>query len=295
MIVKIAGSHGYLGQIVSEELRKKGHTVTGIERSSLYGDNKWLQEKISGCDVLINIAGAPILRLWTRKNKEKIYNSRVHVTQYIVKAINALPLEERPKRFIQTSAVGLYTSGETHSELSTHFDASFLGKLVQDWEGALDTLHYSVEKTVFRLGLVVGKESQLIKRLLPVFKLGLGAKIGNGSQAFPFIHERDLTQAYLAASEGHLPFATYNLVAPENISNKDFTLALAAQVKKKAHFTVPPLVLKMQLGNAAQLLLKSPQVDSEKIVQAGFEFIYPSIKEALEEVTTTTRMIAVLD
>lgn len=295
MKIKIAGINGYLGQIVSQELVNNGHHVSGIKRQLLYGDSALLQESIRSCDVLINIAGAPILQPWTSKNKEKIYNSRVQVTQQIVKAINALPLKERPKRFIQTSAIGIYTPGETHSELSTNFSSSYLGKLVIDWEGALETLHYSVEKTVFRLGLVLGKESKILKLLSPLFRLGLGATLGSGNQAFPFIHERDLSRAFLAAAEGHLPASTYNLVAPENINNKEFSLALATQLGKKARLTVPSFVLRIQLGKASQLLLESPQTNADKIIVSGFNFEFQTIKETLKDLMSTTKMIAVLD
>lgn len=295
MIVKIAGNNGYLGRLVAQELKNNTHSVSGIERQLLYGDNALLQKEISGCDVLINIAGAPILQPWTRKNKEKIYNSRVRVTQHIVKAINALPLDKRPKRFIQTSAVGIYTPGVTHSELSTNYSSSYLGKLTSDWEDAMETLHYSVEKTIFRLGLVIGKESKIIKRLTPIFRLGLGAKLGSGYQAFPFIHERDLSRAFLMASEGRLSASVYNLVAPENIDNTTFTLALANVLGKKAIFTVPSLALRLQLGKASQLLLESPQANADKIRSAGLDFQFPTIKESLEDVMTTTKMIAVVD
>ncbi|MDA3852887.1 MAG: TIGR01777 family oxidoreductase [Bacteroidales bacterium] len=295
MKVKISGKNVYLGQLVSQELVNNGHSVSGIERQLLYGDNALLQESIRNCDVLINIAGAPILQPWTPRNKEKIYNSRVRVTQQMVRAINALPLKERPKRFIQTSAIGIYTPGETHSELSTRFASSYLGKLVVDWEDALENLHYSVEKTVFRLGLVLGKESKIIQLLSPLFRLGLGAKLGSGTQAFPFIHERDLTRAFLAAAEGVLPASVYNLVAPENTNNKEFSLALAAQLGKKARLTVPAFVLRLQLGRASQLLLESPQASAAKISKTGFHFQFPSLKETLEDLMPTTKMIAVLD
>jgi len=295
MKIKIAGNSGYLGQLITQELIDKGHQVSGIERQLLYGDIKVLQQEISGSDIMINIAGAPILQAWTAKNKESIYNSRVRVTQQIVKAINALPLEQRPKHFIQTSAIGIYKPGELHSELSTNFSTSYLGKLVCDWEGAMDTLHYSVEKTIFRLGLVLGQESKIIKRLSPLFRLGLGATIGSGTQAFPFIHERDLTRAFLAVIEGTLAPSTYNLVAPENIDNKAFSIALAKQLGRKIYFKIPALVLKLQLGQASQLLLESPQASADKIMEANFDFQFPTIEESLKDIMSVTRMIAVVD
>lgn len=295
MNIKIVGKNGYLGQLVAHDLINNNHQVSGIDRPILYGENTLLQEAIRGCDVVINLAGAPILQAWTRKNKEKIYNSRVSVTQYIVKAINALPLEQRPKRFIQASAIGIYTPGEAHNEWSTHLATDFLGKLVKDWEGALETLHYSVEKTIFRLGLVLGEESKIISRLKPLFHWGLGAQLGHGKQAFPFVHERDLSRAFVAAVEDRLPSSVYNLVAPETINNKTFTHTFAKQMKKKALFTIPPFVLRLQLGKAAQLLLESPEISSAKIIADGFDFQFPTLEETMADLMSTTKMIIAVD
>lgn len=292
MIVKIVGYNGYLGRLISKELREHKHEVFGIRRELLYGDNILLQNEIRRCDIVINVAGANIMQRWTSQNKVKIYNSRVRVTQQIVKAINALPLKERPKRFIQTSAIGKYTPGVTHTELSTDFATDFLGRLVNDWEAPLGMLHYSVEKTIFRLGLVLGKQSKIIKYLSPLFRLGLGAKISNGNQPFPFIHEYDLKKAFLLACEGTIPSSVYNLVAPESISNKEFTQALAAQVKRRYHFTVPAFSLRFILGGVAKLLLISPSVDSSKISETAYVFRYPTIELSLKEIMSKEEKIS---
>jgi len=284
MKIKLTGSNGYIGQLISTDLQKKGHAVSGINRDLLYDPSSSLQEELRNTDVVINLAGAPILQRWTKKNKETIYNSRVVTTHNLVKAIIELPESERPGKVISASAIGIYKSGDSHTEESINFDEGFVGKVVKDWEHELTALPGSVPTIIFRLGVVFGKESQTIKNMLLPFKLGLGGKIGSGEQAFPFIHEQDVVNAFVWATETLETSDTFNLTAPELISNKEFTRNFARQVNRPAFFTIPTFALKMLFGKAASLLTESPQVSSTKMQKAGFHFEYPTIKDTLQNI-----------
>ena len=178
MNIKITGSNGYIGQLIVAELKKKGHTVSGIKRNLLYGTSPDLQEALRNSDVLINLAGAPILQRWTTDNKEIIYNSRVVTTRNLVEAIIDLPESERPGKVVSVSAIGIYKSGFTHTEESNNFDEGFVGDVVKDCEHELTALPNSIKTIIFRLGVVFGKEAKTIKNMLLPFKLGLGGKIG---------------------------------------------------------------------------------------------------------------------
>ena len=112
----------------------------------------------------------------------------------------------------------------------------------------------------------------------------MGAKIGTGKQPFPFIHENDLVRAFCWAVEEYNENNTFNLVAPEPTNNKTFTKALAAQLKRPAIFVIPVFLIKIVLGEAAVLLTESPEVSSEKIINAGFQFKYSNIYSALKEI-----------
>jgi hypothetical protein len=285
--IRITGISGYLGKILSEELRKRGHEVLGIERRLIYGSLEVLSNAFEGTDVIINLAGAPILQRWTERKKILIHESRVRTTRNLIAAINALPKEKQPKKLISASAIGIYKSGFSHNENSSNFDEGFVGKVVQDWENATSELPEYIQKNIFRIGLVLGKEAKTITNLLLPFKLGLGATIGNGKQYFPFVHEKDVTLAFVWAVEDFDKNGTFNLVAPEKITNKDFTKALANALNRPAIFSIPEFVLNLVLGEAAVLLTESPAVEPRNLLEAGFEFRYPDITSSLSEILIT--------
>lgn len=284
MKISITGISGYLGIGISNELKRLGHDVSGVDRKLIYGSTVNLSKVIEGADVVINLAGAPILQRWTERKKRLIYESRIRTARNLIKAINALPKEMQPKKLISASAIGIYKSGFKHDENSTNFDEGFVGKVVQDWENASMELPAHIQKNIFRTGLVLGKNAKTIMNLLFPFKIGLGATLGNGKQAFPFIHEKDVIRAFIWAVEKLDKEGTFNLVAPQNISNKEFTKALAKAVKRPAIFSIPSFVLKLVLGEAAVLLTESPGAEPKKLLQEGFAFRFPTIDKALNEI-----------
>lgn len=284
MKIKITGSTGYLGKIITGELKAKGHTVSGIERKYLYGSVEELKNVLSETDVLINLAGAPILQRWTEHNKEIIYNSRVKTIQNLTKAINELPPGDRPKKIISASAIGIYATGKSHDEESRNFDEGFVGKVVKDWESAWEGLPDSMPLTVFRIGLVLGKNAATIKKLMIPFKMGVGGKIGNGKQPFPFVHEKDVARAFLWATENRSKTGVYNLAAPQKISNSTFTKAFAKALNKPAFIPVPEFALQVVFGKAAVLITESPEVEPKALKAEGFTFKYPTIESTFAEI-----------
>jgi len=216
MKIAISGSNGYIAKNLIHELEKVHHEIIRIPRSKLY-DFDQLSKLLSGTSVVINLAGSPILVRWTKANKNEIVRSRIDTTQNIVKAINRLAEAKRPSLFISASAVGIYSEGKLHTEESNSFASDFVGEVVKGWENASVELTPSVRKVIFRICLILGKEAKTIQKLIPVIKLGLGGKIGNGKQPFPFIHINDAIRAILWSIENEKVQGTYNLVAPENI------------------------------------------------------------------------------
>lgn len=284
MKIAISGSNGYIAKNLIEKLKKAGYQIVPIGRNKLYNVEE-LAEIISNTEVVINLAGAPILQRWTEKSKNEIIKSRINATHNIVTAINGLPENKKPHTFISASAIGIYSLDETHRESSTSFANNFIGEVVKNWENASAQLSPTVRRIVFRIGLVLGKEAQTIQKLLPVFKMGIGGKIGSGEQPFPFIHISDLTKTFLWAIQNEKARGIYNLTAPENIDNKAFTSALAHSVKRPAIFTVPEFSLKLIYGEAASLLIESPQVTPQRLLDEGFVFLFPEIKSCLAEIT----------
>ena len=283
MKIAISGSYGYIAQNLIPGLESANHVITRIPRSEL-GDVDQLTKTLLGSDVVINLAGAPILQRWTTKNKNEIISSRIDSTKNIVEAINRLPIEIRPGLFISASAIGIYSQDKVHTEESTSFSNDFVAEVVKSWENASDDLNPDVRKVIFRIGLILGKEAKTIQSLIPVIKLGLGGKIGSGKQPIPFIHIADAIRAFLWSIENKNARGIYNLVAPENIDNKTFTKTLAESLNRPAIFTVPEFILKFALGEASALLLQSPQANPERLLNEGFTFNFPDIKSSIDEI-----------
>ncbi len=284
MKIAISGSNGYIAQNLIPELESVNHVVTRIQRSEL-GNVDQLTKKLTGIDVVISLAGAPILTRWTEANKNEILRSRIDSTHNIVHAINRIPTEFRPGLFISASAIGIYSPDKAHTEESTSFSNDFVAEVVKKWENASDDLIPDVRKVIFRIGLILGKEAKTIQSLVPIIKLGLGGKIGSGKQPFPFIHISDAIRAIRWSIENKNVRGIYNLVAPENIDNKIFTRTLAEFLNRSAIFTVPEFILKIALGKASTLLLQSSQVTPERLLNESFTFNFPDIHSTIKEIT----------
>jgi len=283
MKIAISGSNGYIAKNLIPGLEAANHVVKRIQRSELSNVDQ-LTKNLSDVDVVISLAGAPILTRWTESNKSEIIRSRIDSTQNIVHAINRLPVENRPGLFISASAIGIYSADKVHTEESLSFSNDFVAEVVKNWENASDDLNPDVRKVIFRIGLILGKEAKTIQSLVPIIKLGLGGKIGSGKQSFPFIHIADATRAIGWSIENKNARGIYNLVAPENIDNKTFTKTLAKSFNRPAIFTVPEFILKFALGEASTLLLQSPQVYPERLLNEGFTFNFPDIESCINEI-----------
>ena len=283
MKIAVSGSNGYIAKNLIPLLEAANHSVIRIKRSEL-GDVNQLAKILSNTDVVINLAGAPILCRWTAHNKNEILRSRIDSTQNIVHVINRLPLGQGPGLFISASAIGIYSPNKVHTEESTSFSNDFVAEVVKNWENTSEDLNPDVRKVIFRIGLILGKEAKTIQSLVPVIKLGLGGKIGSGKQPFPFIHIGDAIRAISWSIENNNAKGIYNLVAPENIDNKTFTRTLAESLNRPAIFTVPEFVLKIALGEASALLLQSPQVHPERLLNEGFKFLFPDIHSTIEKI-----------
>lgn len=283
MTILITGSSGYVASHLVKKLESVNHKIIQIHRKQLY-DIDSLKKIIPGVDTIIHLAGAPILQRWNRATMDEILKSRVIPTRNLVEVINQLPTIERPKSFIAASAVGIYEASQLHTEKSKSFAGDFAGKVVQQWEDASANLDHSVRKVIFRMGVVIGKDSQTIRKIVPTFKLGLGGKIGSGTQPFPFVHIEDVVNSFFWACQNNEVAGIFNLVAPENIDNALFTKVLARELGRPAFFTIPESALRLVYGEAASLLYTSPQAYPERLLDYGFRFKYPDITSSLDEI-----------
>lgn len=282
MIIAITGSNGMVGKRLKAHFIQKGMKVISVPREVLY-DKSAILKQLQGVDVIIHLAGYPITKRWTNKNKKKIYESRAITTQNIVEAINKM--DKPPSCFISTSAIGIYNNIHYHDESSEDYATNFLGDICLAWEGPLEQINNEKTRTIIpRFGVVLGKNGGIINRLAPIFKLGLGGKVGHGEYAMPFIHIEDLVHFYDEAIKNETYQGTYNLVAPHIITNEDFTIALAQSLHKKARFTIPVFALKLLLGNGIMSIINNPIVIPQRLLEAGFEYQYDQIHEALQQI-----------
>ena len=284
MNIKIAGASGFLGKIVSGKLEAEGHKISAISRELLYGSINNLMDYLSGTDVVINLAGAPIIKRWTSGNKKEIYSSRIITTKNIALAIKKIPAQERPQKVLSASAIGIYSPCKRHTEISVDYENGFIGNLVAKWEAAWLELPEETDLSIFRIGLVLGKKARLIKNLSTIFKLGIGGKIGTGKQPFPFIHEKDLARAFSFVLKRFHGKRIINLVAPQQIDNSHFVKVFAKKLNKPALIPVPSFALKILFGKSAGLLTQSPAVIPGFLQSENFTFYYPTIEDTLKEI-----------
>jgi hypothetical protein len=243
------------------------------------------QASATSFDAVINLAGEPIAdRRWTDRRKQALYASRVDLTEGLIDSLaqQANP----PKVLISASAVGYY--GDRGSQLLNE-DATphpeFSHELCAAWEAAaLRAESLGIRVCIVRIGLVLGPDGGLLKRMGLPFKLGVGGRLGSGEQWMSWIHLDDLVRAIVYLIDHDTLRGAFNATAPEPVTNREFTLQLARQVRRPAVIPVPAAVLKLGLGEMSQLLLTGQRVIPERLQQAGFNFLHPSLAPALEDI-----------
>lgn len=284
MKVAISGASGFVGQHLASIFQSRGDDVVTIGRRDYQTDDTHaLQTKLAGCEMLINLSGAPIIAKWTEEHKQALRSSRIDTTRKLVEALHQM--ESKPKLFISTSAVGIYDNRGTYGESDCNYGDDLLACICKDWEEeALKAGELGIRTAVFRFGIVLGKNGGMIQKVLTPFSLGLGGPIGNGQQAFSWIHIDDLAQAYLFALENQEVNGVYNLTAPHPIDNLAFTKALGHTLGRPTWFPVPPFVLKLMFGEGAKVMTDGQSVKPERLLESGFAFRYPTINEALEAI-----------
>lgn len=279
MIIAISGSSGFIASEIMKSDAFCNAEFLFLKRNET--DDAWLA-KLQRSDVVINLAGAPIIKRWTRQNMLNILNSRVNTTKRLVALINGS--KTKPDLFISGSAIGIYPAigDKTMTESSFERGDGFLTDVVQQWENAAQGLNSSSTRLVIaRIGVVIGTGGGLLKKTIPLFKLGLGGKIASGQQALSFIHIDDIVGAMKFFIENDATQGTYNLVAPNLTTNADFTEVLAKKLGRPAFFRVPAFALKMIYGKAAEIMINGEKVYPQRLIEAEFKFKYPTIQEAI--------------
>jgi uncharacterized protein (TIGR01777 family) len=286
MRVVISGASGLIGSALKEMLEADGNEVVPLGRKHFKRNIHEFKEFLRETDVLINLAGAPLLKRWTQSYKRKLRSSRIDSSEKIYTAFKLL--KDRPIVYIAASAIGIYeTSEKIHSEESQSFDPNFIGHLVQDWEKCnlqFAGLH-NVRVVIMRLGVVLSQKGGAFPTMARPFKMGLGGRIGKGLQPLSFIHIDDLKNAIQYFITNNSVNGIHNLVAPNPVSNKEFSKALGKALKRPGFFVVPRFILRLLYGGASSIMVDAPRVIPMKLLSDGFSFNFPDIESALTDLT----------
>jgi len=284
--IAITGASGLIGTALVGHLKSEGHTVQRFVRRPVVAPDEiqWDPktgyvdiETLRGVDAVIHLAGVGVGdKRWTKKYKSEILNSRLLGTTAIAHAVN----EVKPQVFISASAIGWYgESGNRSVVESDRVGDDFLAAVCREWEGAAD-LATDVRTVKIRTGLVLDPTGGALGRMLPLFRLGLGGKLGNGKQWWSWITLHDVIRAITFLLENKVS-GPVNLTSPNPVTNQEFTSALARAMHRPALFPAPAIALKIALGGFSSEILGSKKVTPQVLTDAGFTWDYPHITNAL--------------
>jgi uncharacterized protein (TIGR01777 family) len=283
MEILIAGASGFIGRQLTKIFSERGWHTRPLTRSDFSLPDEEFVRKFAGARVIINAVGAPISKRWSNRYKREIYDSRILTTHRIAGAINTMA--NKPELFISNAGVDIYKGEAVYTEHNGIYGDDFMGSLCVDWEKEARQVRHPVRTVILRLGVVLGKNGGALRKMMPPFKWGLGAKIGDGHQPFSWIHMADLMNVYLFIIENKELSGALNVTSPGVVSNKELTHALGKALKRPAFLTVPPVILKLIYGEGAGLLSGGKNAYPEVLLKAGFIFRYSSVNEALTDIT----------
>jgi len=293
--VLIAGGSGQIGKYLSNRLLEKGYSVSLLSRKKLLIDEiptyLWDVEKkridyeaIKTADYIINLSGANIgEKRWSSKRKKEILNSRVESNKLLFDKVKELNINLNA--FITASAVGYYgvkTSDKIFKETDNPAD-DFLGTVCYKWEKESDSFKDLGIRTVkIRTGVVLNNGPGALSKMMLPIKLFIGSPLGSGKQFVPWIHIEDLSNLYIKALEDARMNGAYNAVAEEYITNTELTYALAKKMNRPIILpNVPSFVLRIIMGEMAEIALEGSRVSSDKLTESGFQFTFRKIESVL--------------
>ncbi|MDP4207478.1 MAG: TIGR01777 family oxidoreductase [Bacteroidota bacterium] len=283
-ILALNGSSGFLGKQICQFFERK-YTILKIRRED-YLDPSALADKLKGVDIVVNLAGARITPVASKKYRKDLYDSRIYTTQCLVKAFSLM--DKTPDFFISMSAIGIYDYIHIHNEESVNFGDDFLADLCKDWELVANNDNPILENTaIIRNSIVLSTDGGILKTVLPFFKVGLGTVMGNGMQPFSFIHISDFLRAIDFVID-HRISGIVNLAAPNFCIYLDFCRTLSKRLERPLFLKVPAYLLKLTMGEQSSMLLKGQKVLPEVLLNRGFRFEYTDIQEAINSLINFT-------
>lgn len=295
MHILITGGTGLIGRRLCKALLAEGHEPTVFSRNpasvpakcgagvqALGSLAEW--NPAQAFDAIINLAGEPIIdKRWTAQRKKILWDSRVTLTEELVRHIAAA--ESKPSVMLSGSAVGYYgNGGDRMLDEAADAGEGYAAELCKAWEDAARGAEKSgVRVCRLRTAPVLSNDGGILARMLPPFKLGLGVRLGDGKQWMSWVHIEDYAAMVLRLLRDDQMHGPYNMVAPNPVSNAEFTKMLAATLHRPAFFAAPAPLLKLAMGESASLLLEGQRALPKKMEAAHYRFAFPTLAEALRD------------
>lgn len=298
MKVIITGGSGFIGQKLTAALLEKGYHLTILDHHPPKQPVEFVKIDLAGqelpealfkdVEAIIHLAGKNIFGRWNASVKKAIYESRISGTRGLVSSLKKL--SQRPKTLISASAVGFYGErGEAELDEASAPGTDFLASVCVDWEKeAREAESLGLRTVQVRTAPVMG-HGGLLSKMLPIYKLGLGGPIGNGQQWFPWVHMEDIVNIYLFALTQENIRGPVNACSPQQIRNKEFSDTLARVINRPAFLRLPLWALKLRFSDLAEAIAASQKVYPRKLQEAGYIFLFPDMRQALENILAPGR------
>ncbi|WP_019120670.1 TIGR01777 family oxidoreductase [Brevibacillus massiliensis] len=293
MKIAVTGATGFIGKHLVRHLASQGDEVIAISRSSRargLPDAKVVswdeladkRDMLEGLDAVVNLAGESINQRWTQSAKERIVSSRLTAAEKLGELFDRL--EQKPPVLVNASGISIYGTSDTdtYDESSPARIVDFLSDVVEKWEAAADLVN--APRTVkIRVGIVLGNDGGAYPKMVLPYRLGVGGKVGSGSQWLSWIHIEDMVRLIDFCIRNEQVSGPVNATAPNPVTNDQFGRAVARGLGRPHWFPVPAMLMKLIFGELAVLLLEGQRVIPQKLLDCGFQFRYPEIDDAIKQ------------
>jgi len=293
MRIGITGASGLIGSLLARHLVAQGHRVVPlVRRPPEPGAVRWIdgsevvisESDLAGMDAIVNLAGENIGQRWTPERKRRIRESRVRGTAGLAERLARTGPGRGPRVLVSASAIGYYGSrGDEVLTEASNRGTGFLAEVCREWEEATQPAERAGVRVVrLRIALPLTPKGGVLARMLLPFRLGIGGELGSGQQWMSWIASDDLVQTVERVLTDETFGGPVNASSPNPVRNEEFTRILARVLRRPAFLTVPSIALEVGLGEMArELILSSARVQPARLLEAGFQFRYPGLEDAL--------------
>lgn len=302
MRVAVTGATGMIGSALVSELLERGDEVVALSRDPEGAREKlgervssvrWAKpsaepapsDALSGCDAVVHLLGEPVDQRWSEDARERIRDSRVFGTRYLIAGLrDASP---RPRVLVSQSATGWYgPRGDEPVDESEPAADDFLARVVRDWEGEARTAEeLGLRVALMRTGVVLSPSGGALGKMITPFKLGVGGPVAGGQQYVPWIHLDDVVGGLICALADERVRGPVNLTAPEPATNRDLSKALGRVLRRPAVLPVPGFALKLMYGEMSSIVTTGARVVPARLAEIGYRFRRPDLEDALRAAT----------